>query len=96
MSLGWAALGIGYCWDKLHVTFTARQARWAVACVGAIFLTTTLPKTLGPVSREKAYVRDTGWYLKALNKTGNLKVAALDARIAFYAEARDMQLREVE
>lgn len=95
ISLGWVALGICYSWDKLHGTFTVRQARWLAACVGAIFLTATLPETLKPVSREKAYVRETGWYLKARNKAGNLTVAVLDTRVAFYAAARAMRLRGI-
>jgi hypothetical protein len=95
ISLGWVALAIGAIWDKLHAIFTARQARWVAACVGAIFLTATLPKTLRPVSREKAYVRDTGWYLKARNKSGNLRVAVFDERVTFYAEAQTVLLLQI-
>ena len=75
---------------------TPRRAYMIGAALAMIFLGTTLPKTLKAVSREKAFVRETGWYLKELSKTGNLRVAVLDERITFYAQSQTVSLNDVE
>jgi hypothetical protein len=62
------------------------------ASLAVIFLAATLPKTLKAVSREKAFVRATGWYLRSQNQGGKLKVATLDERINFYAETATVPL----
>jgi len=94
--LGWVALGMVYAWNKLRAACTERKAVLVAACVVVIFLAVTLPKTLKSVSREKAYVRETGWYLKERNRAGALKVAVLDERVAFYAAARAVMMTEIK
>jgi hypothetical protein len=74
----------------------ARKAQLVALSVLAVFLGATLPKTLRAVSREKAYVREAGWYLKARNKDGSLRVAALDDRVTFYAGAKIIPLDKIE
>jgi hypothetical protein len=92
ISLAWVALGMWYVWAKLGTWFSPNKARFVGICIALLFIGATLPKTLKPVSREKAYVREAGWYLKALNKSGRLKVAVLDDRVTFYAEAQTIPL----
>jgi hypothetical protein len=95
ISLAWVAIGIFWLWDELRARLPAQRARMIGAALAVIFLGATLPKTLKAVSREKAYVRETGWYLKELNKTGSLRVAVLDERVTFYAESKTVGLTEV-
>jgi 4-amino-4-deoxy-L-arabinose transferase-like glycosyltransferase len=95
ISLGWVAIGIVYTWERLRAILTARKAAWVGIAVGLLLIGATLPKTLRPVSPEKAYVRETGWYLKERNPTGALKVAVFDDRITFYADALTLQLTGV-
>ena len=92
VSLGWVALGIWYGWVKLHTAVTDRTAALIGASVACVFFVLIFPKTLKPVSREKAYVRETGWYLKAYNLGRELRVAVFDDRITFYADARTLLL----
>ncbi len=96
ISLGWVALGMMYAWDKLRVTFSTEKCVRVAAIIIVIFLVATLPKTLRPVSREKAYVRETGWYLKPQNNAGALKVAVFDERVTFYAAARTISLTQIK
>ena len=96
ISLGWVALGIGYAWNKLRMTISPEKRVRVAVIIGVIFLGATLPKTLKPVSPEKAYVREAGWYLRAQNKTGDLKVAVFDERVTFYAAARTISLAQIE
>jgi hypothetical protein len=88
LSLAWVALGVVFLWQRLRERLTFKTARRAAACIGLVFIAATLPKTLRPVSREKAFVRQAGWYLKERNRNGGLAVAAFDERVAFYAAAR--------
>jgi len=92
VALAWVAWGVIYCWDRLRQLFPVKKAAWIAAAVALIVLGTTLPKTLKPVSREKAYVRDAGWYLKSRNPTGKLAIAVVDDRVTFYAGARTVLL----
>jgi hypothetical protein len=86
-----------YCtWGWLQAHFTPRKARMAGLAIALIFCAVTLPKTLKSVSKEKAYVREAGLYLKSLPKNRELKIAALDYRIAFYAEATTVMLSGME
>jgi len=96
ISLAWVALGIWWAWDKVQLALPARKAQLVALSVLAVFLGATLPKTLRAVSREKAYVREAGWYLKARNKDGSLRVAALDDRVTFYAGAKIVPLDKIE
>jgi hypothetical protein len=96
ISLAWVALGMFWVWDELRARLSAQRARMIGVALALIFIGGTLPKTLKAVSREKAYVRETGWYLKELNKTGGLRVAVLDERVTFYAESKTVALAEVE
>ena len=96
LSLAWVALGMAFLWEQMRERLTHRRARIAAACIGLIFFASTLPITLRSVSREKAFVRQAGWYLKARNPSGNLNVAVLDGRVAFYAGARAIPLTKVD
>lgn len=96
ISLAWVALGMWWVRDKLPVLVPERKAAMVAVVLAVIFIGATLPKTLRPVSREKAYVRETGRYLKARNSSGTLGVAVLDDRITFYADARTIPLTGVE
>lgn len=95
VSLAWVSLGMVYLWDRLRESLSVRRARLLAATIAFILLATTLPKTLKPVSREKAYVREAGWYLKSRNKTGTLAVAVLDDRVTFYGEARTISITRI-
>ena len=95
LSLAWVAMGITFLWDQMRQQMTYRRARIATACMGVLFLVATLPRTLKPISREKAFVRRAGWYLKARNPSGQLRVAAFDERVAFYARARSIVLTNI-
>lgn len=96
ISLGWVALGMWYGWDKLRTVFSAQKAALVGACAGLIFLGATLSKTLKPVSREKAYVRETGRYLRAHNNANDLRVAVFDDRVTFYAAAGTISLADIK
>lgn len=96
ISLGWAALGMHWLWGWFQAKFPAKKAGMVGLCVGLIFLLGTLPKTLKPVSMEKAYVRDAGRYLRDRNEAGKMKIAAFDDRVAFYAEAQSILLNPEE
>ena len=61
-----------------------------------LFLATTLPKTLQAVSPEKAFVREAGRYLQRYHKTAVVKVAAVDARVAFYAGGQFISLHGID
>lgn len=90
LSLAWVALGLMFLWDWLRQQPAFRSARVAALCLGLCVIAATLPRTLKPVSREKAFVREAGWYLKDRNSHGELRVAAFDERVAFYASARSI------
>jgi hypothetical protein len=90
LSLGWVALGLGFLWDWLRRRLSFNSARIVALCLGLFVMAATLPRTLKPVSREKAFVREAGWYLKERNTNGELRVAAFDERVAFYASARSI------
>ena len=96
VSLAWVAAGMWCLWDKLRIGFSFNKAGLVAASIALFFLGSTLPKTLKPVSREKAFVRETGWYLKARNQSGTLAVAVFDERVAFYASARTIPLTRME
>lgn len=96
ISLGWVAVGMVYTWEKLRTNFTAQKGTLLALSLGLVFLGATLARTLKPVSREKAYVRETGWYLKTQNKAGDLRVAVFDERVTFYAAAKTVSLIKVE
>ena len=96
ISLAWVACGMWWLWDWLQRRYAPRKARIIALCVALMFLGGTLPKTLKSVSEEKAYVRDAGRYLKTLNRNGELKVAVVDERITFYADAKTVSLIDVE
>ena len=96
LSLAWVALGMGFLWEQMRERLTFKRASLTAACIGLLFVASTLPRTLKPVSREKAFVRQAGWYLKARNRDGSLSVAAFDERVAFYAAARSILLTKID
>ena len=87
VSLGWAALGMIWIWRYLNDTFSSRTRRVVALLLSVAFLAGTLPKTLSSISRDKAYIREAGWYLRERNSSGGLNVAVIDVRITFYARA---------
>jgi 4-amino-4-deoxy-L-arabinose transferase-like glycosyltransferase len=91
-SLGWTALGIVWCRDRINHAASSRAALLAVAVLTLAFLGGTLPKTLKPVAREKAYLKDAGLYLRDRHGSGTLDLLVYDQRIAFYANARGIEL----
>ncbi len=96
ISLGWCAIGALWTWDYCKASLYPRASKFILAALGAVFLAGTLPKTLSPISSEKAYVRDAGRYLATLNGDGSLKIAVLDNRIQFYSGADAVYLFDVE
>ncbi len=96
ISLGWVGVGILWTWDSLRASLPIRKARVLLVLIGLSFLGGTLPKTLTPISREKAYVREAGYYLKEHSRPGQLNVAVWDERVPFYAEANSLSLGGVE
>jgi 4-amino-4-deoxy-L-arabinose transferase-like glycosyltransferase len=97
-SLGWVATGLIWCMKydhfKRHLSPRAFQAT-AIA-LGLVFIGGTLGKTLRPIAREKAHVRASGAYLKALGGSDGLKVLVFDNRITFYAGADAVLLNELD
>jgi len=96
LSLAWVAAGAWFLWERMRERLSFKRASFMAVGIGLVFVASTLPKTLKPVSREKAFVRQAGWYLKARNLTGNLSVAAFDERVAFYAAARSILLAKID
>lgn len=92
ISLGWVALGLCWLWRILQNSLSRIKALGVGLAIGLALIIGTLPKTLKPVSREKAYVRDAGLYLKGRGTTRRLKVAVFDDRVTFYAHAQTIFL----
>jgi len=95
VSLGWTAWGMIWCWAYLKEFLSLRAFRVVSSALAALFLAGTLLKGLKPISSEKAYVREAGWYLKEIKGSGNLNLLVFDDRIAFYANARPILLSEL-
>jgi len=96
ISLPWTALGALWCWTSLQQRISLRTFRIIAATAIAIFFAGTLPKTLKPISPEKAYVREAGRYLKKLNGPGDLTVFVFDDRITFYGDAKAILLSHLD
>ncbi len=96
ISLAWVAAGMLCLWDWLKARYTVRQSRVIALCLALMFIGGTLPKTLKAISKEKAYVRDAGRFLKTTKRNGNLKIAVIDERITFYADAEAISLLGVK
>jgi Dolichyl-phosphate-mannose-protein mannosyltransferase len=92
VSMGWTALGLLCCWSWLKRALSAKAAAVAAAVVTLTFLGGTLPKTLKPVAREKAYLKDAALYLKQRRGAAGLPIMVVDQRIAFYADAKGVAL----
>lgn len=96
VSLGWVALGFVWLLDYLKASLSATRSKVALVSIVAIFLAATLPKTLTPISREKSYVREAGWYFKERDSSDPLRIAVFDDRVTFYAGATAIMLTEVK
>jgi hypothetical protein len=72
-----------------------KPALFAAGVLTLAFVAGTLPKTLKPVAREKAYLKDAALYLKERQSTGDFRIMAVDQRIAFYADATGIRLHRV-
>jgi 4-amino-4-deoxy-L-arabinose transferase-like glycosyltransferase len=96
ISLPWTALGLLWCWTSLQRIVSLKTFRIIAAAVVLIFLAGTLPKTLKPISPEKAYVREAGRYLKKLSGPGDLNVFVFDDRITFYGDAKAILLSDLD
>jgi hypothetical protein len=70
--------------------------RIIVVTLVVIFLAGTLPKTLKPISPEKAYVRAAGRYLKTVNGSRDQSVFVFDDRITFYGDAKPILLGDLD
>jgi len=83
------AVAMGWLWlrSTLEARLSPKTGRALLISIIVLFVLVTLPKTLKPISREKANVRAAGLYLKEQNRSGNLKIAVFDDRISFYAAA---------
>ena len=95
ISLGWAALGFSTLWRFISQMFAGKQGKVIFCSIVAAFLASTLPKTLTPISREKAYVRDAGWYLRDHYAANKLRVAVFDDRVTFYGKSKTLLLTGV-
>ena len=96
ISLPWTALGLLWCWTSLQRMVSVKTFRIVAATVVVIFLAGTLPKTLKPISPEKAYVREAGRYLKKLSLPGDPNVFVFDDRITFYGDAKAILLSDLD
>jgi len=96
VSLPWTALGLLWCWTSLQRTVSLKTFRIIAAMVVVMFLAGTLPKTLKPISPDKAYVRDAGRYLKKLRGQEDLNVFVFDDRITFYGGAKAILLSDLD
>jgi 4-amino-4-deoxy-L-arabinose transferase-like glycosyltransferase len=96
VSLPWTALGLVWCWTSLQRGYAMRTFRIVVVTMVLIFLAGTLPKTLKPISPEKAYVREAGRYLKTVIVSGDRRVFVFDDRITFYGDAKAILLSELD
>ncbi len=85
-SLGWVASGYIFLADRLGGPAGARQRRYWVGALLALFVGGTLPKTLQAIGRDKYYLREAGAYLQT--KTG-ATVGTNNGRVAFYAEGKN-------
>ena len=85
-------MGTVWVWNYIVNSFPARTARIILVVVTLTFLGSTLPKTLSPVSQDKAYLREAGRYLHGRKGAQDLAVFVFDRRIAFYAQANPIFL----
>ncbi len=85
-SLGWVACGYIFFADRLGDLAGARQRRYWVGALLALFLAGTLPKTLQAIGWDKFYLREAGAYLKG--KSG-VTIGTNNGRVAFYAGAEN-------
>lgn len=95
-SLGWVAMGFIWLWDYLRASLSMRTAQIAFGVALLAFVGATLPKTMTAISREKAFVREAGRYLGALQPPAKLTVAAFDERVAFYGRASSLSMNGVK
>jgi 4-amino-4-deoxy-L-arabinose transferase-like glycosyltransferase len=94
VSMGWTAVGVLWTWNWAKRRWNEKSARMAMAALSVVFLVTTLPKTLKPVSKAKAHLKDAGWYVRERHGAGNLTIMLSDDRIAYYAGAKALLLRD--
>ncbi|HKY09724.1 MAG TPA: glycosyltransferase family 39 protein [Candidatus Binatia bacterium] len=94
VSMGWTAVGALWIWHWAKTNWSERSATAVCAALGVIFLIGTLPKTLKPVAKDKAHFKEAGRYVRQRHGSGNLNVLASDNRIAFYAGAQTIRLRD--
>jgi 4-amino-4-deoxy-L-arabinose transferase-like glycosyltransferase len=95
VSMGWTALGVLSSWSWLRRALSPKAALYTAAVVAFVFLAGTLPKTLKPVAREKAYLKDAALYLKERRGAAGFPILVVDQRIAFYADARGIPLHRM-
>jgi hypothetical protein len=96
VSLPWTALGLLWCWTSLQRRVSLKTFRIIAVTLVVIFLAGTLPKTLKPISPEKAYVRAAGRYLKTVNGSRDQSVFVFDDRITFYGDAKAILLSDLD
>ena len=96
ISLPWVALGLIWCWTRLQQAVSLRTFQIVGTVSVIIFLAGTLPKTLKPISPEKAYVKEAGQYLKTVNRSPDRGVLVFDDRITFYGDAKAILMSELD
>ena len=96
VSLPWVAAGLMWCWMRLQETASVKTFRIVAATAVILFLGTTLPKTLKPISPEKTYVREAGRYLKRVDHSPQRNIFVFDDRITFYGDSNAILLSELD
>jgi hypothetical protein len=96
ISLPWVALGLIWCWTRLQQAVSLKTFQIVGTVSVIIFLAGTLPKTLKPISPEKAYVKEAGQYLKTVNRSPDRGVLVFDDRITFYGDAKAILMSELD
>jgi len=92
VSLPWIAAGVMWCWVRLREIASVKTFRIVAVTGLLLFLGATLPKTLKPISPEKAYVREAGRYIKTVDHSPQRNVFVFDDRITFYGDSNAILL----
>jgi len=87
VSLGWAAIGMLWTREWSRTKLKAKSATAFLAAVTLLFLIFTLPKTLKPIGKDKAHLKEAGFYTRERHGRGDFKMLVSDERIAYYAGA---------
>jgi dolichyl-phosphate-mannose-protein mannosyltransferase len=95
ISLGWTSVGLLWCYSTLKQACSFETFRTIAVTVAVVFLAGTLPKTLMPIAREKAHVREAGRYIETIKGSEGVSVFVFDERITFYGNVKPILLNEL-